>query len=318
MKSLDFGRYALSTCVAAVMLSGCGGSAGSSGATPPVSVAGERFPYHKTFNYTGRKQMFTVPPRVKKLKVIAVGAQGNGDMHGFGGRVYALIPVTPGEKLAIFVGGDGAYNNSSGGFDGGALGGLYPYCYRSSGNCYGYGGGGASDVREGGDSLTDRILVAGGGGGAGTDSVPGGGGGGATGGDGGSGYGYYYGGGGGSGGTQSQGGSGGAGQFGSYGNGGPGSPGTRGEGGSGGQASYDGNCSSSCVEGAGGGGGGGYYGGGGGGGACAPSLTVPFCGVGGGGGGGSSYIEPSAYAYRSWQGWKKIHTANGLVVMSWQ
>ena len=173
MKSLDFGRYALSTCVAAVMLSGCGGSAGSSGATPPVSVAGERFPYHKTFNYTGRKQMFTVPPGVKKLKVIAVGAQGNGDMHGFGGRVYALIPVTPGEKLAIFVGGDGAYNNSSGGFDGGALGGLYPYCYRSSGNCYGYGGGGASDVREGGDSLTDRILVAGGGGGAGTDSVPG-------------------------------------------------------------------------------------------------------------------------------------------------
>ena len=108
MKSLDFGHYALNTCVAAVMLSGCGGNAGSSGATPPVNSAGERLPYHKTFNYTGAEQMFTVPPGVKKIKVIAVGAQGGGDFQGFGGRVYAIIPVTPGEKLAIFVGGQGS------------------------------------------------------------------------------------------------------------------------------------------------------------------------------------------------------------------
>jgi len=35
-----------------------------------------------------------------------------------------------------------------------------------------------------------------------------------------------------------------------------------------------------------------------------------------GGGGGSSYIEPSARKYESWQGWKTA-TGNGLVVFSW-
>jgi hypothetical protein len=34
MKSLDLGRHALSTCVAAALLSGCGGS------QPPISAAG--------------------------------------------------------------------------------------------------------------------------------------------------------------------------------------------------------------------------------------------------------------------------------------
>jgi hypothetical protein len=296
------------------MLSGCGGSAGSSSAMPALNGAGKRLPHHKTFNYAGKKQMFTVPPGVKKLKVIAVGAQGNGDMHGFGGRVYALIPVTPGEKLAIFVGGEGAYSNSSGGFNGGALGGAYPYC-----NCYGYGGGGASDVREGGDSLRDRIVVAGGGGGAGTDGVPGGGGGGKIGEDGGSGNTYYGGGGGGGGGSQSHGGSGGFGQYGPYGSGGSGSPGTLGEGGSGGQSGNGRSCRGTCYGGgAGGGGGGGYYGGGGGGGGNGGATSEYVGGLGGGGGGGSSYIEPSAYAYRTWRNWKKIHTANGLVVISWQ
>jgi hypothetical protein len=39
MKSLGFSLSALSTCVAAVLLSGCGGNAGSSGATPQGAVA---------------------------------------------------------------------------------------------------------------------------------------------------------------------------------------------------------------------------------------------------------------------------------------
>jgi hypothetical protein len=41
MKSLDFGRYALSSCVALAMLAGCGGSQppiGAPGAMPPQSV----------------------------------------------------------------------------------------------------------------------------------------------------------------------------------------------------------------------------------------------------------------------------------------
>ena len=306
MKSLRFGRYALSTCVAAVMLSGCGGNAGNSSTTPPVNVASEGFPFHKTFKYTGGEQMFTVPGGVKKLKVIAVGAQGGGNIPGYGGRVHALIPVTPGEKLAIFVGGQGTL--PSGGFNGGGSSGA------SYGRFPGYGGGGATDIREGGSGLADRIVVVGGGGGQGSGDGPkdgsGGKGGGSIGGTGGVGAGYYsLAGSGGTGGTQDQGGFGGAGGPGQVCGGSPGDAGSLGQGGDGAEGCY--------LCGFGGGGGGGYYGGGGGGGGSNDGSSSAT-GGGGGGGGGSSYIEPSAYAYRSWQGWKKIHTANGLVVISWQ
>ena len=311
MKSLGFSRYALNTCVAAVLLSGCGGNAGSSGATPPVNVAGEGFSYHKTFTFTGAKQTFTVPTGVKRIKVIAVGAQGGGYFRGFGGRVFAIIPVTPGEKLAIFVGGQGSENAA--GFNGGGSGGS------ERGFFAGYGGGGASDVREGGVRMADRVLVVGGGGGGGgqgADGGTGGKGGGSVGGSGGFGSGTSSGqssAGGGSGGTQDSGGDGGSGGTGVFGDGGPGASATLGDGGAGGAGCPYG---TSCSYGAaGGGGGGGYYGGGGGG---AGGAGFSNYGGGGGGGGGSSYIEPNAYAYRSWQGWKKIHTANGLVVMSWQ
>ena len=317
MKSLDLGRYALCICAAAVMLSGCGGNAGSGGATPPVNGAGEKLPFHKTFNYRGAEQKFTVPAGVKKITVIAVGARGGGDddyedrdIQAFGGRVFAIIPVAPGEKLAVFVGGQGSL--PSGGFNGGGTGAGEPSC------CEGYGGGGASDIRQGGETLKDRILVVGGGGGNESFGWPeygglGGKGGGSVGGAGTDGFtgGSYIGGYGGGGGTQLAGGGGGPGGAGTGGSsaGEPGSPGSLAVGGSGGLAGGQ----SDYVGGGGGGGGGGYYGGGGGGGG-----GGFFGGPGGGGGGGSSYIEPSAYAYRSWQGWKKIHTANGLVVLSWQ
>jgi hypothetical protein len=312
MKSLDFSRYALCGCVAVAMLSACGANAGSSGATPPVSAAGEGFPYHKTFNYTGAEQMFIVPSGVKKIKVIAVGAQGGGSVQGFGGRVYAIIPVRPGERLAVFVGGVGSL--PGGGFNGGADGGK-TYGNGSSGA----GGGGASDLRQGGDGLADRILVVGGGGGTGgaasrEPGEAGGKGGGSIAGNGESTgcYSGLCGGGGGSGGTQTSGGSGGESGYGSGYSGGPGAQGSLGQGGAGGDGGryYYGETGTP-----GGGGGGGYYGGGGAGGGGSYYFTWT---IGGGGGGGSSYIEPNAYAYRSWQGWKEIHTANGLVVISWQ
>ena len=66
---------------------------------------------------------------------------------------------------------------------------------------------------------------------------------------------------------------------------------------------------------AGGGAGGGYYGGGGGGAGVTFELGSEG-GAGGGGGGGSSYIEPSAHRFASWQGWKKA-TGNGLIVFNW-
>jgi hypothetical protein len=308
----DFSRYVLAVYATVPMLTACGGGAGSS-AMPAVSGAANSLPYHKTFSYTGQRKTFTVPAAVNWLSVVALGARGAGTDGANGGRIFAVIPVTPGERLAVFVGGKGS--GMSGGFNGGGNAGGSAYeCY-----CPGYGGGGASDIRRGGDKLRDRVLVVGGGGGEGgkgndysTHGGAGGKGGAASGEAGSPGQGGA-GGGGGGGATQRRGGSGGGGaQGGSLScSGASGDVGSRGQGGEGGAG-----CSGIGYSygGGGGGGGGGYYGAGGAGG----GSGCFYCGTpGGGGGGGSSYIEPSAKRFRGWQGWKS-KTGNGLVVFSWQ
>lgn len=322
MTTFSLSRHAVLVCSALATLVGCGGSPVAGIALPTNDIANV-LPYHHTFEYTGGEQSFHVPAGVKSITVVALGAAGDGastsysgphDYFGRGGRVYAVIPVKPGETLYVFVGGRGAGSYSGGnGFNGGGRGGLYPACRQ--GNCYGYGGGGASDVREGGNSLSRRVLVAGGGGGEGCCRNLGGAGGGKI---AGSGEGSYSreDGGGGAGGTQSQGGSGGAGGAnGSYGSGGLGNDGTKGNGGTGGQAGYNVYGMPYQSGGAGGGGGGGYYGGGGGGGGAPPGYGGG--GIGGGGGGGSSYVEPRATRAQVWRGWKDA-TGDGLVVFSWQ
>jgi hypothetical protein len=166
--------------------------------------------------YTGKAQSFTVPSYLTKITVIVVGARGTGAPVTYGGRVRATIPVTGGEKLVVFVGGQGS--GSIGGFNGGGNS-----CTSSRRDC-GYGGGGASDIRQGRDKLSDRIVVAGGGGGqggsAGRDHRGGAGGKGGRkiGGLGGNGSGgsSFTGGDGGSGGMQQRGGSGGSGGTGFY------------------------------------------------------------------------------------------------------
>jgi hypothetical protein len=55
---------------------------------------------------TTTTEHFTVPPSVIHITVIARGAHGAGSPVTDGGRVHAVIPVTPGEKLVIYVGGD--------------------------------------------------------------------------------------------------------------------------------------------------------------------------------------------------------------------
>ncbi len=308
-------RYALGIIASLSMLAGCGGQAG--GGVVPSGVP-NTLPYHKTFNYTGVAQDFTVPAGVTQLKVIARGAKGAGKPIADGGRVHAIIPVTPGERLVVYVGGDAS--GMDGGSNGGGSGGRGEKGYRG-GN--GFGGGGASDVREGGDSLKDRILVAGGAGGQGGHDAGsqeygiGGKGGGLIGGTGGDGSGSYtsgcrtgYNGCPGYGGTQKNGGSGGLGgtSFLCYGTaGGNGSLGLGGDGENTASTSYE-------CGGGGGGGGGGYYGGGAGG-EGAETETVGF--GGGGGGGGSSYVERKAGNVHMWQGWKTPEP-NGLVVFSWQ
>src|SRR5579871_4823024 len=152
MRSLDFGRYALSSCVAAAMLVGCGGSQPPIGA--PTVIPSDTPSGSRTFPYTGNKQTFKVPHSVTKITVVVRGAAGGAGARG--GRVFAIIPVTSGEKLAVFVGGQPS--GITGGFNGGAGGGMNRHEFHD-----GFGGGGASDIREGGDRLIDRIVIAGGG-----------------------------------------------------------------------------------------------------------------------------------------------------------
>jgi hypothetical protein len=173
MSISEFSRYALGICAAAAMLAGCGGSQppiGAAGATPSsranilIDSASNTLARQQTFHYTGSAQTFQVPTGVTRLTVVARGAEGGGASGsnsyqpffegGIGGRLHAQISVKPGETLYIYVGGAGV---GSGGFNGGAPGGSY------GSQIYAYGGGGASDVRQGGDKLKNRILVAAGG-----------------------------------------------------------------------------------------------------------------------------------------------------------
>ena len=110
-----------------------------------------------SFEYTGTMQTWTVPSGITEISVDMYGGDGFGAL-GYGGRLQASHPVTPGEVLEVYVGGEGT--NTLGGFNGGGNAG--------SNTAYG-GGGGASDIRRGGSTLNDRILVAGGGGGTGSN-----------------------------------------------------------------------------------------------------------------------------------------------------
>lgn len=129
------------------------------------------------FNYTGAVQYFVVPAGVTSVNLKAWGAQGGtsyAQSVNYGGFAAGDIVVTPGETLYVYVGGQPTGIN--GGFNGGG-----------NGDSGGKGGGGASDVRKGGNALTDRIIVAAGAGAGGFWSnqvIVGGVGGGLTGGDG--------------------------------------------------------------------------------------------------------------------------------------
>jgi PKD repeat protein len=124
----------------------------------------------QVFNFTGGIQNWTVPAGITEIEVDVRGAKG-GDatsgtspsLGGLGGRVTAVIQVTPGELLRMYVGQQGPDGNNSGftnsAFNGGGQG------YRFGGS-----GGGSSDIRRGGTAVSNRIIVAGGGGGGGGGS----------------------------------------------------------------------------------------------------------------------------------------------------
>lgn len=235
--------------------------------------------------FTGAQQTWVVPAGVTSV-VLDVKGAADGNSGTAGGRLQATVPVTPAETLYVYSGGLGGVSDT-GGFNGGGSG---------DPNCGFLGGAGASDVRQGGFALANRIAVAGGAGAqnCGIGGSRGGGNSAATGevaGEAGGGSTSATGGGGGA----SPGGAGGAGTA-------AGAAGVLGIGGAGGvDASF--NCNS------GGGGGGGYYGGGGGGG----DDTLADCG--GEGGGGSNYVVGTATGVTHTRGGGDA--SNGSVRITW-
>lgn len=247
------------------------------------------------FNFTGGMQTYTVPSGVTSVNIKVYGAQGMnglnnaGGLGGNGGYAEGDMTVTPGQVLNIFVGGQNGFN---GGGSGGNIG---------AGN-----GGGATDVRVGGVTLMDRVIVAGGGGGGGStgcvDDHPGGNGGAGGGLAGGNGTDSPNGGGG-FGGTLMTGGAAGIGCGGYL-----GFPGLADGTGGDGQV-----CCCSTTPG-GGGGGGGYENGGGGGGGSAGTTGCSGNDKGGGGGGagGSSFVGTLTNTMII----DDFQTGNGLVIIT--
>lgn len=311
MRAFEFSRCVLIISIPGLLLSACSGASAVPVPTGDVFVNATGAKHHKTFSYTGKEETFIVPAGVTRLTVVARGGEGAGAFdHGSGfpgypGRIYVVVRVQAGDKLQVRV----AEAGRNGGFNGGGSG------------AYGFGGG-ASDVRMGGDTLTDRIIVAAGGGAGGNCFLycyaDGGDGGGLKGTSGSGAIGGTGSGGGGAGGTQKAGGRGGAGGEGKQrsGNGKPGGNGALGAGGNGGVGGeITGSASQTGLPG--GGGGGGYYGGGGGGGSSsAPYSYLDF--GSGGGGGGSSYVEPSAITSHMWTGWRGVGNGDGQVIFSWK
>jgi hypothetical protein len=125
------------------------------------------------FSCTKSIQNLTVPEGYNFMHVDMTGAAsgtGSTGISGYGARVQSNIPVTPLTILHIVVGGRGSdcptqglpttgYVAGSGGYNGGGT------SYGFSGSAGGTGGGGASDIRIGGLSYSNRVIVAGGGGG---------------------------------------------------------------------------------------------------------------------------------------------------------
>lgn len=236
-----------------------------------------------TIAYTGVPVDWVVPAGNTTIRIWCAGAEGyrvphsyQSNVAGKGGAVTCDLTVTPGETLRLRVGGYGG----SGGWNGGGLPAV------TGGDVTAGTGGGASDIRQGGDTLACRVIIGPGGGGtAGVNAVGNSGDGGdgrtPTGEDGGPGVGW--GDGYGRGATASAGGAGG-----SLYSGRPaaqaGTAGTLGQGGTGGRGYWSG--SLTFDMGGGGGGGGGLYGGGGGSGT--PNANLFWSGSGGGGGSGLS------------------------------
>ena len=132
------------------------------------------------FGYTGAMQPFVADASadwsgdaqtgaehdVGYWKLQVYGAQGgsgnsNATKGGYGGYAEGVVRLEDGMGLSVYVGSQG--NAPAAGWNGGGQG---YYGTKVKYNQYGCGGGGATDVRIGGETLYNRLIVAGGGGGS--------------------------------------------------------------------------------------------------------------------------------------------------------
>jgi hypothetical protein len=275
-------------------------------------------PTSQVFTTVGSSD-WAVPTGVSCVTAVAIGAEGGSDPASSdasvpsnggagaqvagdgaqGGSGTSTFAVVPGSTLQVNVGGRGGDVNDTselpavggaGGFNGGGDGGTPTSAQSGNGYSAGAGGGGASDVRAGGTSFADRVVVGGGGGGfGGFGGSSAGEGGGTTGGN----ANDQTFSSGGQGGTQSVGGAGGQ----THGTTPVGADGTSGQGGAG--------AGDDTTNGSGGGGGGGWFGGGGGGGVRFNELAAA------GGGGGSGFGDNLASDVDAGNG------GNGKVTLSY-
>lgn len=101
--------------------------------------------YQDTFSVTNGAQTWTAPQNIQNgtVTITINGGGGGGAQGGLGGQVSFVLPVTPGQVLNVYVGGQGYTYNSSGGA---------PYSY-------GYHVGGAPYLIDG-NNLTYGEIVA--------------------------------------------------------------------------------------------------------------------------------------------------------------
>lgn len=119
-----------------------------------------RFESKTTFNYTGDVQKWLCTES-GTYKLTAIGA-GNGDTQHGGGLMIGTMYIESGTILYVYVGGSGKNGNNgtyAGGFNGGGSGLSKSAADNVS------GGAGATDIRLGGTTLSDRVIIGGGGGG---------------------------------------------------------------------------------------------------------------------------------------------------------
>lgn len=123
--------------------------------------------YPKTieFNYTGGNQQWEVPSGITQVFIDVFAAQGGNSSissgrGGLGGKVRAILPVTPGEILLLMVGGQPTSRTAVYG-NGGNAG-----TNTSNVNNENMAGGGMSAVFRTSFDMSNALLVAGAGGGA--------------------------------------------------------------------------------------------------------------------------------------------------------